>query len=105
MMRRASSLLIVVLGSLLWPLDDCAHPLPAADRPLRGPREFFVVAPDRFHPALATYIEYKQTVRPTRLISLERVLDSTRGVTDITAAGMAASAGMATETWLMAASR
>jgi hypothetical protein len=47
-----------------------------------GPKKFFVIAPEAFHPALAEYIEYKRSVRPTTLISLEKVLKSTEGFDD-----------------------
>jgi Peptidase family C25 len=47
-----------------------------------GPKKFFVIAPEAFHPALAEYIEYKRSVRPTTLVSLEKVLKSTEGFDD-----------------------
>jgi hypothetical protein len=74
--------MVVLFGSVIGLLDCASGQLSAADSQFRGPREFFVVAPDRFHPALAEYIDYKRTVRPTTLVSLERVLESTQGVDD-----------------------
>jgi hypothetical protein len=55
-----------------------ADPKPRA----AGPETFFVIAPERFHAALAEYIEFKRSLRPTRLVSLEKVLQSTQGFDD-----------------------
>jgi hypothetical protein len=56
------------------------QPKPASKH--AGPKKFFVIAPEAFHPALAEYLEYKRSVRPTVLISLEKVLKSNAGLDD-----------------------
>lgn len=49
-----------------------------------GPRapDLLIVAPKRFHPALATYVEKRNAERPTHLVALEKVLKETAGVDD-----------------------
>jgi hypothetical protein len=47
-----------------------------------GPKQFFVIAPERFHPALEQFVEYKRSLRPTMLVSLEKILQSTEGIDD-----------------------
>ena len=41
-----------------------------------------IVAPQRFHAALTDYVRFKQTLLPTTLVSLERLLSSVQGVDD-----------------------
>src|SRR5262249_19815893 len=45
-------------------------------------KKLVVVAPDRFHPALGAFVRYKQKALPTRLVSLEQVLRTGKGVDD-----------------------
>jgi hypothetical protein len=47
-----------------------------------GPKKFFVIAPERFHAALEEFVEYKRSLRPTTLVSLEKILKSTQGIDD-----------------------
>ena len=74
------------LGNLLAILACAAAPQVslADETPPEPPKakQFFVIAPDAFHPALADYVQYKRSVRPTTLVSLERILQSTTGVDD-----------------------
>lgn len=49
------------------------------DPPEKG---FVVVAPDRFHRALADYVAHKKKQLPTELASLEKILKSARGADD-----------------------
>jgi hypothetical protein len=62
--------------------------LPAVEKALNaGDKEanekrFFIVAPNRFHGALRKYVDHKQTLLPTELVSLEDALKSTKGVDD-----------------------
>jgi hypothetical protein len=51
--------------------------LPANER-----REMVVVAPERFHQALAKFITYRSERRPTKLASLEAILKETPGADD-----------------------
>jgi len=69
----------VVVSSSSSPLTNVAQ---AADRKPAAPRLFMIVAPDKFHSALADYVDYKKKLRPTQLVSLENVLKSTDGVDD-----------------------
>jgi Peptidase family C25 len=78
MKQRASLRLIAAVGALLFCLLDS----PFCGQLVAGTKAFFVVAPEKFHPALAEYIAFKRRFRPTRLVSLERVLESTDGVDD-----------------------
>ena len=41
-----------------------------------------IVAPQALHPALGDFLRHKQKQRPTELVTLERVIRSTRGVDD-----------------------
>jgi hypothetical protein len=74
------------LGNLVAMLVcAAAHQVSLADEtPPETPKakQFFVIAPNAFHPALADYVEYKRSLRPTTLVSLEHVLQSTTGVDD-----------------------
>ena len=55
----------------------------AADVPPKPPdKQFFVIAPDAFLSALTEYVQYKRSVRPTTLVSLESILDSAAGADD-----------------------
>jgi hypothetical protein len=94
MSARFASWAFAILGSLTLFLTSPADaqtarvPVPkpkapsAAKPKAGGPKKFYVIAPERFHPALAAYIEYKRKLRPTTLLSLEKVLRSTEGVDD-----------------------
>jgi hypothetical protein len=84
MKRRRAPLLIVVftIPFCLFGFGPRTQLAGAADTKPVGPKPFFVIAPDRFHPALTPYIDYKNELRPTTLVSLERVLESTGGVDD-----------------------
>jgi Peptidase family C25 len=43
---------------------------------------FLVIAPGRFHAALADFVKHKQALLPTKLVALEDMVKSTRGVDD-----------------------
>ena len=47
-----------------------------------GRREMVVVAPERFHKALAKFVAYRLAQRPTKLAVLESILKSTQGADD-----------------------
>lgn len=75
--------------TILWTLLASAAVLaatttfaPVAQGQDRAPARklFLVVAPEKFHAALGEYIAYKKRSRPTELVSLEHVLQSTAGV-------------------------
>jgi hypothetical protein len=51
----------------------------ADDRP-PGRKQFIIVAPEKFRPALSEYVAYKQKRHPTELASLEDVLKTSAGV-------------------------
>jgi len=74
-------LLSIALGSCVWFLDGGSFTqiARAADKRPPGPKLFIIVAPERFHPALAEYVAYKRKLRPTELAALEDVLKSTGG--------------------------
>jgi hypothetical protein len=48
----------------------------------KAEQRFFVVAPNRFHAALQEFVQHKQKLLPTELVSLEEILKSTGGVDD-----------------------
>lgn len=50
-------------------------------KPQDAPR-FFIVAPERFHAELKEYVEHKQKLLNTELVSLEATLKATAGVDD-----------------------
>ncbi len=52
-----------------------------ADLPAQGLPEMVVVAPERFHQALARFIAYRSEQRPTKLASLEAILKETSTAT------------------------
>jgi hypothetical protein len=72
----------LAVGTSLWLRDavPCAQIARAADKRPPGPKLFIIVAPERFRPALAEYVAYKQKLRPTEVVSLEDVLQSSAGV-------------------------
>lgn len=74
--------LVAVAGGFACLLGcvHCAHLAKAADRRPAGPKAFFVIAPDKFRPALVEYVAYKRQFRPTTLVSLEQAIESTPGV-------------------------
>jgi hypothetical protein len=45
-------------------------------------KSLWIVAPEKFHPALADYVAHKQKQLPTTLVSLEATLKSNEGVDD-----------------------
>ncbi len=81
---RARVPLIAVVGGLACLLESvgCDQLARAANRGRNSPKAFFIVAPDKLRPALTEYVAYKSKFRPTTLVSLERVLESTEGVDD-----------------------
>jgi Peptidase family C25 len=81
---RARVPLIAVVGGLACLLESvgCAQLARAANRGRNSPKAFFIVAPDKLRPALTEYVAYKSKFRPTTLVSLEHVLESTEGVDD-----------------------
>ena len=74
-------LLIIFLGSSIAMLtgDPGSNLSQAADSRPAGPNLLIVVAPEKFHAALAEYLAYKQKLRPTELVSLERTVKTNPG--------------------------
>ncbi|HET6327249.1 MAG TPA: C25 family cysteine peptidase, partial [Planctomycetaceae bacterium] len=82
MKRRMSFELLLLLGAALAFVEG-VHQVAVADDPnARLPRLFLIVAPERFHAALVPYVNFKKQIRPTTLVSLEKVLESSSGVDD-----------------------
>lgn len=54
----------------------------AVAQSLASPKGLLIVAPDAFHGVLADFVAHKSTLLPTKLVSLERVIESTAGVDD-----------------------
>lgn len=61
----------------ILPLISGAFIPPPSDE--SGPRLLLVIAPERFMPELAEYIQFKQARLPTTLISLEKALAASNG--------------------------
>jgi Peptidase family C25 len=84
-MRPALRWRLVALASLISLIGCGAGPrIEAADTKPKtpGPKKFFVIAPERFHSALEEFVEYKRSLRPTTLVSLEKILKSNQGIDD-----------------------
>jgi hypothetical protein len=47
-----------------------------------APRKLLVIAPERFHEALADFVKHKKGLLPTELVSLEKLLRENSGVDD-----------------------
>lgn len=46
------------------------------------PQRHLIVAPERFHESLQSYVEHKQKQLPTQLVSLESILKDAEGIDD-----------------------
>jgi Peptidase family C25 len=72
--------------TLFWPVVAAvAAPASAAERSLFQAderREMVIVAPERFHKALAKFVAYRTKQRPTKLVSVESILRTTEGADD-----------------------
>lgn len=67
----------VILSSML------AASLCADERAVRGKTDrLVIVAPQSFHAALSDFVDYKKTLRPTEIVSLESILAASEGVDD-----------------------
>src|SRR5580704_7850134 len=86
LIRSAFQSRLVTLASLisLFAFGAAAQRGQAADPKAipRGPKKFFVIAPERFHSALEEFVEYKRLLRATTLVSLEKILKSSQGIDD-----------------------
>jgi hypothetical protein len=58
------------------------EPAALANQPAGGAKRLLVIAPNAFHPALQDFVAHKQTLQPTELRSLEKILEQNRGVDD-----------------------
>src|SRR5687768_794257 len=72
---------LALLLALLCPAATGAPPAHAAPAPSPQPatKRLIIIAPDRFHPALAEFARFKRHQLPTELCSLETILRDTPG--------------------------
>ena len=75
--RGLLTLFLVALSAQLR-----GEPAALANQPAGGAKRLLVIAPNAFHPALQDFVAHKQTLQPTELRSLEKILEQNRGVDD-----------------------
>ncbi len=82
MLPMTQPLLLPVLCAAMVLVGPSCNP--AQGRDARPGKALLVVAPQRFHLALAPFVKYKDTLLPTKLVALETILKdhATRGVDD-----------------------
>src|ERR1022692_1767933 len=78
-----ASVLALLTSSANMP-DNVGFPVQAGAKDAKSPEaaRFFIVAPERFHALLKEYVEHKQKLLNTELVSLEKTLKATTGVDD-----------------------
>jgi hypothetical protein len=80
MLRSLLAFPLAAVLALLGAVDGTLDQAKKAETKAPDAPRFFIVAPERFHGGLKEYVEHKQKLLHTELVSLEKVLKSTAGI-------------------------
>jgi hypothetical protein len=81
-MQKPNHLAVLTLSLATLSFQLGGQSVPSPNRPSGVTNRLLVIAPTVFHPALQGFVEHKQKLLPTELLSLEGILQKTNGLDD-----------------------